>query len=242
MRLRRLSNRLRLTFRHSNGHDFGCLRLIAHLDQITFRLVLKCNLDSLRCECSSLLISLRPQDVFSSIAFGSRLLVHGTANLWIGHDFRNFIALHFEAPWDSSFLETALNDGIEAGATVQNFVQLHFSNGRSHGRLSVLSDAVDWIKGSVGCLLGVHKLNKQVTRHFDRYIVSRNRRLGRNINGSFTHIHHVRNRIHHGNSQKPTGILNDMKLSKSFHDVLVSLRDNVEDGIGFPYGPSIRCC
>jgi hypothetical protein len=104
----------------------------------------------------------------------------------------------------------------------------------------VLRDGIERIERAVRGLFGILEANEQIARHFDGYVVSRNGRLGRNIQGAFANVNDVTDLIDNGNGEEPTGILNAVQFTEAFHHVLVTLRDNVENRVVLDNGPLPR--
>jgi len=158
----------------------------------------------------------------------------------IGRDFCDFVPSYFQSPRFGGFLQGPADHGIQPGASVQDLVQFHLPDGRSHGGLRVLRDAVQWIEGPVRGLLGVVEPHEEIPRHLDAHVVARDGGLGRYVEGPFPHVDHVRDVVDDGDAQEQAAVLHGVQFPEPFHDVLVSLRYNVEDGVGRRDGPPPR--
>ena len=70
-----------------------------------------------------------------------------------------------------------------------------------------------------------------------RNIVAGNGSLRGNVQGTFADINDVGDLIHDRNGPKVSGCVNGVEFAEAFDDVLVPLRYNVEDCVGFGNGP-----
>mmetsp|Transcript_8198 Transcript_8198/g.23556 ORF Transcript_8198/g.23556 Transcript_8198/m.23556 type:complete len:322 (+) Transcript_8198:237-1202(+) len=229
--LRGQPNCLRLTLRLQQEPLLGGFGLILDFNEVTFGFVGETDFNSLGRKLGTLLVSFGTQDLLTPSTFGCSLLVHCNSNLMVGRDFRDLVPTNFQSPWHGGFLQASLDERIQPRASMQNFVQLHFSDGRSHGRLRVLNHTVQRIEGTVRRPLCIIELNEQISRNFHRNVVSCDGCLRFDIQGTFTDVNHVRNGVDQRDGDEPTGFFNGMQLSKPFHHELVTLRDDVEDGV-----------